>query len=107
MSEASLYSTALSDWMPIETAPKDGTAVLGYDPQGVPIGGHSGWPRDYMHHVVVMRWAEDDDGEFAWVTPMHGLYGGSSIFRDPPDWAGHDAEPTHWMPLPTPPEVTE
>lgn len=60
-------------WQPIETAPKDGTVVIGYDPSGA-YATRSGFE--------FMRWL---DGQ--WCDPeTHRMY------------------PTHWMPLPDPPE---
>ena len=67
----------MSDWQPIETAPKDGTAVLGY---------HSG----KMTTVYFEFWG----GPWKLVAP------GSCAEED--DW-----EPTHWMPLPSPPQEKE
>ena len=64
-------------WQPIETAPKDGTRILGAWPQLrkwwtiQPVFFHCG---DWIH-----GWDEDED---------LALY------------------PTHWMPLPTPPQPT-
>lgn len=78
-------------WQPIETAPKDGTRILAFDPEcGTeicypkmfprPVDGYSeSWPRD--------KW---------------------EIFRDDKYAPGHTWSfyPTHWMPLPPPPKVT-
>ena len=56
------------EWQPIETAPKDGTIVLGCDGTGA----------DYQ--VYEMAWIEQS--EFMWADPRFGgIYG-----------------PTHWMP---------
>jgi hypothetical protein len=94
-----------SDWLPIESAPKDGTEIL----------------------LVWRCWGKDDPRVLT--PPMicigawHGLFGGSP---DAPDaqWHGRgptqsdgrhtverlthpwfpEAGPTHWMPLPTLPE---
>lgn len=63
----------MSEWQPIETAPKDGTKVLGWDGgtmttvEWYELGG-------YWSLLAVGAWAEDSE----WV-------------------------PTHWMPLPEPP----
>lgn len=71
-----------SGWMPIETAPKDGTPILlaakGFD-GGVGIAAFdTGWSPD--------GWWMCDDGKRAVDLPLRG------------------ADPTHWQPLPTPPE---
>lgn len=68
------------EWQPIETAPKDGTAILIWD--------------TYVHDLsmpVVGSWVENTDygGEFEW---EHWKSGGVLY------------NPTHWMPLPTPPK---
>ncbi len=67
-------------WQPIETAPKDGTNIV-----LTPLGfGHR------SHASFVGYWVPEVNG-FAvqHVGHMHGL-----------------AKPTHWMPLPEPPEGT-
>lgn len=75
----------MSEWQPIETAPKDGTTVLLY--------------REVVPFKVVGygRW-EDVLGISGWIS--YGFHRG-----------GGDASnlglaaPTHWMPLPAPPVV--
>ena len=64
----------MSEWQPIETAPKDGTVVVGYD--------RSNHHADDRNYAEFMRW----DGE---------------RWRDPDTWT---ITPTHWMPLPEPPK---
>lgn len=69
----------MSAWQPIETAPKDGSSVLCYAPiYGAPA------------RILVMRW---DDGNYTkapcWRTDVHSFV---------------QFEPTHWQPLPQPPE---
>lgn len=89
----------MTEWQPIETAPKDGSEVLGF--------GHYQWGRisdqywfDYTKKhgtvgPVVMRWWEDDciDEPFSsgWETVTKNPYRDGVI-------------PTHWMPLPEPPK---
>lgn len=75
----------MTAWQPIETAPKDGTRILLFDGMGIAIA--SWWvpdPTDF-----------DDDDDFD--EPL-------------PGWCVESAEcvefwhePTHWMPLPEPP----
>jgi hypothetical protein len=70
----------MSEWQPIETAPKDGTIILGLEIQStlnpeevvrIPIyWGGSEW---------ILAWGQWDDGTF-------------------------HIEATHWMPLPPPPQ---
>lgn len=78
----------MSEWQPIETAPKDGTRVLVY--------GTYQW-EDYLdrqqtgavtaYYIAADFW---DDEDIGWVLISTNPY------RD-------RAQPTHWMPLPEPP----
>lgn len=72
----------MSEWQPITTAPKDGTAVLLYRQCGIwRVRGYGRW--------------EDGPGQISgWIS-----YG----FYEPPGNLGL-AAPTHWMPLPDPPK---
>ena len=71
----------MSDWQPIETAPKDGTHFLVWDSfYGIRIG------RAHIRH-------DHDD----WLSYMDGHKGSSK--------GGIRA--THWMPLPAPPQKDE
>lgn len=63
-------------WRPIETAPKNGTPVL------------LGWLSSRF--VTSGLWVTRSDDDPRWLT-VHGPYSGS-------------AAPTHWMPLPEPPQ---
>jgi hypothetical protein len=60
-------------WRDIESAPKDGTAIIGYD--------RSNNCAENRNYCEFLRWADD-----RWI--------------DPDTWTVH---PTHWMPLPAPP----
>lgn len=79
-------------WRPIETAPKDGTAVL--------LGGR--WkPFDILKggewHQQIFRWgsySSANDAESEWWSDAH-----IGVRSD--HW---NVEWTHWMPLPEPPE---
>lgn len=66
-------------WQPIETAPKDGTWFLGYWPQCA-----------FEDRIITTQWHDFgfDDRPYWLDAP------------DNRDWT----EPTHWMPLPTPPQ---
>lgn len=65
----------MSEWQPIETAPKDGTSVL-------VVGAYG--------YVLMARWKEMTRVPSRWES--YGL--GAIRF-----------EPTHWMPLPEPPKT--
>jgi hypothetical protein len=72
------------EWQPIETAPKDGTAVLVYPATwGSKPASIAKWNEDKYAKNPRPFWERDDD------------LGKVSISRGKP--------PTHWMPLPAPP----
>lgn len=69
----------MSEWQPIETAPKDGRVVL-----ALPVyGAHTG---TFLHWDA---WSDDMSGDHQ----EENIYSGWRI-----------ADATHWMPLPTPPD---
>lgn len=70
--------TDRAEWMPIETAPKDGTRLLVFVP---PYGSFT------AHNTFILLGGPKED---RW--RVSGLI-------------NREAEPTHWMPLPPPPEV--
>jgi len=72
----------LSQWQPIETAPKDGTKFLA----GRFV---KKCPYDANGHIAVDRWHERAKGDH---------YNGLGSFN------GNYWPATHWMPLPQPPE---
>ena len=67
----------MSEWQPIETAPKDGTAIIGF------------FPPDLVCEVYY----DDDDDDPGWwyANTGRGDYHEDRVF------------PTHWIPLPAPP----
>lgn len=67
----------MSNWQPIETAPKNGTEVLTW---GVRRG---------MDIAVYDPGSENE--EYAWTCTSSGMS------------LDHESRPTHWMPLPEPP----
>ena len=75
-----------NEWQPIETAPKDGTDIIGYIPSDNMWGG-----------VMGLKWHE----------PQTKKWDGREIIIDG-YWCKSVStqsvcNPTHWMPLPTPP----
>lgn len=68
----------MSKWQPIETIPKDGTHIL-----------------TYMEKTIVEAWF--DNGCSEWVTKDLSSTGCGCC-------GSENDEPTHWMPLPEPPE---
>jgi hypothetical protein len=72
-----------NQWQAIETAPKDGTSILLYDPVG-------DWT-DETRTMDIGHWGLWGWGESTWL--MNGGDG----------WG----KPTHWQPLPAPPQTGE
>jgi hypothetical protein len=67
----------MTSWQPIETAPKDGTPILAYCQK------EREWP------FLIVEWSFG-----SWFVHGNEIYGEST---------GIDPKPTHWMPLPEPP----
>jgi hypothetical protein len=65
----------MSEWMDIETAPRDGTAVLLFGCRQICVA-------RYVEHDI--EWWHVDDNKFG-------------------PWPLRGPAPTHWMPLPPPP----
>lgn len=79
-------------WRPIETAPKDGTAIL-----AARIGEDIG-----MGAVEIVEWCVMEN--------WHWEEAGDNLYRkvyDPPTefWNGNGHRATHWMPSPNPPAI--
>lgn len=72
----------MSEWQPIETAPKDGTRVLAY------------WPDCYGNGSAC--------AVESWFGPW-GKGNADQTWQSPFEWADGHNDPTHWMPLPPPP----
>lgn len=79
-------------WQPIETAPKDATAVLVMRDIWPGIKGGRATECNGHNTYVAQWWGEENDGGGAWVCYMDAI-------QDPQC----PVEPTHWMPLPPPP----
>lgn len=77
----------MSEWQPIETAPKDGTFVLLCGGTG-DYSSDRGWP---FPPVVVAQWVN---------LPLHKHWRYASYDSG---YYGEVENPTHWMPLPEPP----
>jgi hypothetical protein len=81
----------MGEWQPIETAPKDGTAVLlcwAINAGGKPIDWRTDPTTADVFVQVAAWWAGDND----WIVYC-------SMVREP----SLHFKPTHWMPLPPPP----
>lgn len=75
-----------AQWQPIETAPKDGTQILGFCADAA--AGREFW---------VVLWVEDEE------YPDGGFW----LDASKQDSMTVDAEPTHWVPLPAPPPTED
>lgn len=88
----------MSDWQPIETAPLDGTPVLLFCP------GQNCWNRyPGMPDIVVGLWVNHVGfGRGGWLSDIGDVCSGyessGAYFEHQP------VTPTHWMPLPDPPQ---
>lgn len=89
-----LLGAAGGGWQPIETAPRDGTAVLVIRAiwPGLPVG-HA--QECNGHNTYVAQWWGDKYGG-RWVCYM-------DLIQDP----DCPIDPTHWMPLPASPKPTD
>lgn len=91
----------MSGWQPIETAPKDGTPILIFQPSGQR---NSYMPIDALKEgEFTYRW---DDPRLLWFDDARWAIG---YWRPYPNggWGNRNSAtvtPSHWMPLPTPPE---
>lgn len=81
-------------WRPIETAPRDGTAILLMRNIWPGIPGGFARKCDFTNTCVAGWW--QSEGRGAWVCYM-------SLPNDP----ACPFEPTHWMPLPAAPKESE
>jgi len=96
-------SQRTNQWRPIETAPKDGTEIILYHPSETFEG------NQYPARVSAGAWLEWTNT----VSEYHastGVYLGQSVQNEGAMWMSNDggfredSPPTHWMPLPEPPE---
>lgn len=78
----------MADWQPIETAPKDGTLILGFGQWAGEISGIDSTPGRCLIY---------------WCSP-HTDYPGFEWKVTGGDAYASWMKPTHWMPIPEPPE---
>jgi len=86
------WRTRAPQWLPIESAPRDGTAILLTNGKDVAEGHwyfEEGGTTEYRDLDGRYIGQEESDGYDGWL-----------------DWdGGMQPDPTHWQPLPAPPEV--
>ena len=80
----------MTQWQPVETAPKDRVILIYGKPSNLILDGNF---LTVFHRAAIFT-AEWDDIDASFV-----LSGGS--------WLGPFVNPTHWMPLPDPPKEPE
>lgn len=95
-----LISHKAREWLPIESAPRDGTAVLVFfarrvwlDENGNPVS--FGDLRDQVERTEIGFY---QDGDWLESGTAHSMF---EDWRQPGDF------PTHWMPLPSPPPIKD
>lgn len=81
----------MSEWKPIDTAPKDGTAVM------------LCWARDSDGKPIDWREEPETTGVFVQVASWWPEADGWIVYCSLPQEPRLHFEPTHWMPLPPPP----
>jgi hypothetical protein len=82
----------MSQWMDIETAPKDGTVILVYAEQGMSMSDFG---------------LEDIEFNGMHVAVWDAYGGGAWVIASYPDMGDVvTGDPTHWRPLPPPPETS-
>lgn len=96
----------MSEWQPIETAPRDGTVVLLWAKPNYPHSATHGvtfgrWEENKHERMEVVRETFDESGRVT--QKEYALVGRANGF-----WSYDDRSftPTHWMPLPAPPSPT-
>jgi len=91
----------MSKWQPIETAPRDGTRILAWTPEGHDIV----WWSDLNRDLPQEPGNNPGWWGFCWHTvPGRTREHGFGV-DDDYIWPAQN-QPTHWMPLPEPPEGT-
>lgn len=90
-------SAGLGAWLPIATAPTNGCKVIVF------YLNRSNKPR-----TVMARWLNDEEAAESDVDDVGleaGWYECIDNWDDYTEVAIHEGEPTHWMPLPPPPQA--
>ena len=95
------------EWQPIDTAPRDGTTIIGWcDHEADPYFDESGRRlTPYGSNAEGMSHAPDGANMIYWHAEIdEGEYIVPAWWCVADDYGEIAANPTHWMPLPEPPE---
>ena len=98
---------AISDWQPIETAPKDGRVIIVWPRDGKPQFAFykSEWYQKYLPQKL-----KENGGSWKSLGPHYESNSREHSYRV--SYAEYNVlgvyrEPTHWMPLPEPPSAEQ
>ncbi len=93
-----------TDWQPIETAPRDGTPILVHVLESVQLWGIEWLEKLFGTNVTIAAWISGGDGlEAGWVAVATAI----ALLAGRRKMVGSlFIKPTHWMPLPTPPDAS-
>lgn len=113
LARAGLEARKAEEWLPIETAPRDGTPIVGWcvHEENPYFDAETGKLTDYGCHVEGLGRVDDGAHVLVWGGGDWDVDdSGNSYFW--PDWwfrSGSEfeqaANPTHWRPLPAPPAI--
>lgn len=104
---AAVVAALAPQWQAIESAPKDGSACIGFSPGvGCPILIRWIAPQDFMttgecELVMNVETEAEIESAEAWLETPAWFYADFAAG----DILAEDCQPTHWQPLPAPPEV--
>jgi hypothetical protein len=92
-----LYRAAVTEWQPIDTAPRDGTTVIvGWDSATVWIVRAAWWrSKEDIEQMAMGGCLDADDADIGWWSYIH------SVTQEMLD---DYRAPTHWLPMPPPPK---
>lgn len=98
----------MREWESIETAPRDGTCVLLYVPDGVEREGYEPVPEPIKN--VTLGWfgyTADRGRPDVWCSDQVDVetYSGSELTGSWNEYEWRYVVPTHWQPLPAPPPL--